>query len=89
MQSTMDLLSAAEKKASLSDWTKRLELSKNALYNSREREHLSPAIAGRLAEFLSEDVEKWIMIAALESEKDSACKRHLLKRLNGTVKSCF
>ncbi len=89
MQNTMELLDKALKLNKAAYWTKQLELSESALYTARMREHLSPAIAGRLAEFLEEDVGKWIVIAALESEKDSACKKHLIKRLSRTVKSCF
>lgn len=85
MESTMELLDQATKSASIADWTRKLELSTNALYTSKLRGHLSPAIAGRLAEFLEEDVERWVMIAALESEKDSACKTALLKRMRNRV----
>lgn len=89
MDTTMDLLGKALEKANTAAWTKKLELAQNSLYTAKIRGHLSPAIAGRLAELLEEDVEKWIVIAALESEKDSACKKHLIKRLSRTVKSCF
>lgn len=86
MQNTMELLGRALETNSAAYWTRRLELSQNALYTARMREHLSPAIAGRLAEFLEENVEHWVMIAALESERDSACKTHLLKRMKDRVK---
>lgn len=86
MENTMLLLEKALKMQPAPYWTAKLELSRNALHTSKMREHLSPAIAGRLAEFLEEDVERWVMIAALESERDSACKTHLLKRMRNRVK---
>ncbi|WP_341916431.1 hypothetical protein [Polaromonas sp. YR568] len=86
MQNTLDLLKKATEEQPLPYWTKKLELSKNTLSTSKIRGHLSPAIAGRLAEFLEEDVEHWVMVAALESERDSACKTHLLKRMKDRVK---
>jgi hypothetical protein len=58
-----------------------LGLSKQALYNAKERGHLSPAIAGALADVMGQDPKDWIVIAALESERDSACKERMLKRV--------
>lgn len=89
MRNTMELLDKALERAPAAYWTKQLALSKNGLYTSREREHLSPAIAGCLADLLGEDVEQWVMIAALESERDSACKTTLLKRMKNRVKRSF
>lgn len=89
MEQTLDLLQKATNLEPLPYWTKKLELSKNTLSTSKIRGHLSPAIAGRLAEFLEEDVERWVMIAALESERDSACKTHLLKRMKNRLKRSF
>jgi hypothetical protein len=80
MQTTMNLLDTATEAKSLADWTKELGLSAKALYNARDRGHLSPAIAGALAEKMGENVENWIVVAALESEKDSACKDRMVKR---------
>jgi hypothetical protein len=82
MQTTMDLLDrAASSGQSLSDVSRELGLNPNALHASKGRGHLSPAIAGALAERLGEDVRDWIVIAALESERDSACKDRMVKRL--------
>ena len=80
MQSTMMLLQAATSVKDLAAWATDLGLSKRVLYTAKYREHLSPAIAGALADKLGEDPQKWIVIAALESEKDSACKDSMLKR---------
>lgn len=79
MQSTMNLLDKALKVKDLSAWASELGLTQRVLYTSKYREHLSPAVAGALARVLGEPVEKWICIAALESEKDSACKSMLVK----------
>ena len=81
MQTTMNLLAnALQVESSIATWTKRLGLSAQALYNARDRGHLSPAIAGALAEEIGENPKDWIVVAALESERDSACKDRMLKR---------
>ncbi len=77
----MNLLGDALKVKDLSAWARDLGLTQQALYNAKYREHLSPAIAGVLAEELGQDPQRWIVIAALESEKDSACKTRLLKKI--------
>jgi len=81
MQNSMNLLDEALTIAKFPEWTKRLGLSGQALYNARDRGHLSPAIAGALAEELGKNPNEWIVIAAMESERDSACKTRMLKRL--------
>lgn len=81
MVSTLQLLEKAELVKPIPEWVRELKLSRNALNNARSRGHLSPAIAGSIAEKLGENVDRWIVIAALESEKDSACKTSMLSRL--------
>ena len=80
MQNTMDLLDAALKLRSAADWHRELDLSRNALHSARQRGNLSPSIAGALAEALGEDLQKWIVIAALESERESACKSRMVRK---------
>lgn len=80
MQNTMDLLDSALKLRSAADWHKQLDLSRNALHSARQRGNLSPSIAGSLAEALGEDPQKWIVIAALEGERESACKTRMVRR---------
>lgn len=80
MQTTMNLLDAALNVQTATDWCRELGLARNALSVAKTRGHISPAIAGAIAERLNEDVDRWIAIAALESEKDSACKQRMLKR---------
>lgn len=80
MQTTMNLLAEAEKVQDLGAWADALGLSKRTLYTSKYREHLSPAVAGVLAEKLGLDSKEWIVIAALESEKESACKSRMVRK---------
>lgn len=85
MQTTMDLLAKAEKVKDLSTWADELGLSKRVLYTAKYREHLSPAIAGDLAEKMGLDPKDWMVIAALESERDSACKSRMVRRFLGAA----
>lgn len=80
MKSTIELLDKALTQHATPYWTSRLELARTTLHTARVRGHLSPAIAGALAEELGESPEEWIVIAALESERDSACKGRMLQR---------
>lgn len=80
MQTTMTLLERALSLEPLPFWHRELKLERTTLHVARKRGHLSPAIAGAMAEKLGEDPQKWIVIAALESERDSACKATMLKR---------
>lgn len=86
MQTTLNLLDDALKVQGLSDWAAKLGLSKRALYTARDRGHLSPAVAGALAEELGQDARDWIVVAALESERDSACKTRMVKRVGIILK---
>ncbi|SCX74628.1 hypothetical protein [Variovorax sp. EL159] len=86
MQTTLNLLENALKEDNnIATWTKRLGLSGKALYNARDRGHLSPAIAGALAEELGKDPKEWIVVAALESERESACKTRMVSRMRKTL----
>ena len=85
MQTTLELLYAALKKKNAREWAEQLKLSTNALRTAKHRGNLSPAIAGALAEELGEPVEKWIVIAALESERDSACKSRMVRKFLGAA----
>lgn len=81
MQNTMKLLDTALAIQPAPYWHEKLKLSRNALHTAKTRGHLSPAIAGALAEEMGQDPDAWIVIAALESERDSACKARMLKRM--------
>ena len=80
MQTTLELLEQALKQRNASEWAAHLRLTPSALRTARTRGHLSPAIAGALAEELGLDAQKWIVIAALESERDSACKSRMVRK---------
>ncbi len=77
---TMDMLERALTTASAAEWQRRLGLSEQTLYVAKNRGHLSPSIAGALAEQLGDDVDRWMIIAALEGERESACKDRMLER---------
>lgn len=81
MPTTMQLLDSALAIQAAPFWTDKLKLSRGALHTARTRGHLSPAIAGALAEEMGQDPKDWIVVAAMESERDSACKTRMLKRL--------
>ena len=77
----MNLLDEALAVKPIQEWHKALKLNRNAFHNARMRGHLSPAIAGALAEELGQPVKDWIVIAALESERDSACKARMVRKV--------
>ena len=77
---TMDLLNLALERDNFRTWARRLGLSEEALRTARFRRRLSPSIAGALAEELQHDPQRWIVIAALESERESACKKRMVRR---------
>jgi len=81
MQTTMNLLEQALSMQPAQYWHDKLKLNRNALHNARQRGHISPAIAGALADEMGQDPKEWIVVAALESERDSACKTRMLKKL--------
>ena len=77
---TMDLLAKALAIEPAPYWTKKLKLSRGAIHTAKTRGNLSPAIAGALAEELGEDAAAWMVIAALEGERESACKTRMIKK---------
>lgn len=76
---TMQLLAKAEKVATLYEWHHRLGLHEQTLYSAKKKGRLTPAIAGAIAEQIGEDVGKWIIVAAIETERDSACRERMAK----------
>lgn len=86
MEKTAELLNKALSQEDMPYWTKKLGLARQTLHTAKVRGHLSPAIAGALAEELGEDASKWMVIAALEGERESACKARMIRRfLVGTA----
>jgi len=84
---TMNLLERALLVKTPPEWARELGLERTALHTAKKREHLSPAIAGAIAEKMGEPVMEWMAVAALESEKDSACKAQMLKVLSNWLKT--
>lgn len=82
MQTTSELLSAALTQKTAAQWSRELGLNRLALNVAKQREKLSPSIAGALALSLGEEPEKWIVIAALEAERETPCKQIVCKALN-------
>ena len=77
---TMQLLEKALKQQPAPHWTAKLKLARNTLSTAKVRGRLSPAIAGALAEELGEDAAAWMVIAALEGERESSCKTRMIKK---------
>ena len=80
MQTTIELLEKALSQQPAPYWTKKLNLARTTLATAKVRGHLSPSIAGALAEEMGEDHQKWFVIAALEGERDSACKTRMVRK---------
>ncbi len=83
MKSTLQLLEKALKKHPAPYWHQHLNLSRNALHSAKQRGNLSPSIAFALAEEMGENPEQWALVAAVEGERDSACRRRMARRILG------
>lgn len=89
MQSTMNLLEAALSTQPAPYWTDKLKLSRSALHTAKTRGHLSPAIAGALAEELGQDVKTWAISSRYQS-RSSKPIRHLLGDCRQRkIRACF
>ncbi|PNG48913.1 hypothetical protein WDL1P2_00568 (plasmid) [Variovorax sp. WDL1] len=82
LPTTVDLLTRALKKDTLRAWARRLEVSEEALRVARFRGRLSPVLAGCIAEDLQLDAARWIVVAALETERDTACKSSMVRHFS-------
>lgn len=86
MKTSIFLLEQAKKLHPIPYWARILGLHRATLHASEKRGSLSPSIAGALAVHLGHDPLPWIATAALESERDNACKStvvsHLQKKYN-------
>lgn len=76
---TMQLLQKAESIATLYEWHRRLGLHEQTLYSAKKKGRLTPAIAGAIAEQIGEDVGRWIIVAAIETERPTACRDRMAK----------
>ena len=82
MQTTVELLGKALESGRAASISRELGLNQRAISTAKRRGKLSPAIAGALALSLGEPAEKWIVIAALEAERETPCKQIVCKALN-------
>jgi len=87
MQTTKSLLERALQVAPAPVWTKKLNLSQDAISVAKHHERLSPVLAGGLALELGEDPEHWIAVAALENTRPSKSRDELMRRLARRVGS--
>ena len=77
----MDLLDQALQQGTLAHWTRELQLARSTLPTAKSRGHLSPGIAGLMAQKLGEDPVSWIVVAALEQESGGNGRGHVLAHL--------
>jgi hypothetical protein len=81
MKTTMQLLTQALKIQRATRWAEELDVDVSTISQAKRRGHLTPAIAGAIADRLGQDPKTWIVISALEGEKESTCKAHLLRKI--------
>lgn len=86
MPATANLLKQALQIKTKPEWARTLGLERSALHKADTRGHLSPAMAFAIAEEMGQDAREWALIAAAESEKNSACKTRMMKALSGARK---
>ena len=79
MQSTMQLLQRALELHTASELARRIGVARQTFTNAKAVGNLSPAVAGAVADELGEDSMGWVAIAALEAERDSACKARVVR----------
>ncbi|NJM43616.1 MAG: hypothetical protein HC858_05875 [Brachymonas sp.] len=76
----MKLLEKALAIKSGAEWAASLGMHRNTFTSARQRGHLSPSVAGAIAESIGEDAIKWIATAALETDKESNCKARMMRK---------
>lgn len=81
MKTTVELMQKALTIKSAAEWARHLGITRGLFTNAKNRGNLSPIVAGEIAGEIGEDPAKWIVIATLETGRDSACKERLLVRL--------
>lgn len=84
---TIELLDRALKRNNESQaaLARRLGLSTAALAVARHAGHLSPSIAGAIADDIGEDAGHWSLQAAAEGEKNPTLKRRLAAAVRNFV----
>jgi|GEM_PF-1313626 len=86
MEQSITLLDRALQRASHQEIANAVGVNYTALSNSKRVGHLSPLIAGGIAVFLSENVEKWMAVAAIECARKGKARAMLEKHLENRVK---
>jgi len=83
METTMELLDAALEETGLSARALSMKLGHSpwTLNRARERDSLSPGLAGELAALLNLNIAEWMATAALENEPDSRTRARLFELL--------
>lgn len=81
MTGTLALLEKALKIQKAAAWARDLALDPSAFAQAKKRGHLSPGIAGALAQRLHEDQKHWIAVAAVEAEAQPHLKAELMKAM--------
>lgn len=82
MSATLVLLEKALQTQRAADWCRELNISRSAFSIAKTKGRLSPALAGCLASKLGEDRDRWIAIAAIETEREGPMKDLMLKALS-------
>lgn len=81
MKTTVELMQKALTIKPAAEWARHLGITRALFTNAKNRGNLSPIVAGEIAGEIGEDPAKWIVIATLETGRESACKDRLLERL--------
>lgn len=89
MQTTLSLLDKALEIKPAAEWARQIGVPRAIFTTAKARGNLSPIVAGEVAAELGEDPQKWMVIAVLETSKDSACKTKLMKRLKRVTSLYF
>lgn len=84
MKTTAELMQKALTIKPAAEWARQLGITRSLFTNAKYRGNLSPIVAGEIAGEIGEDPQRWIVIATLETGKDSACKERLMERLRKT-----
>ena len=77
LENTMQLLDKALAVKRASRWCEDFSIDLSTFSQAKKRQKLSPTLAGNLALELGESPEKWMIIAALENEKESPLAERL------------
>ena len=77
MKNSIELLQRALEIKTVSEWGRIFNIAPSAITNARRSGRLSPALAGNFAMELGEEPRDWVMIAALEAERESPLTERL------------